>query len=310
MRKSWKMATAATILTVMLSLSSGADVRAYSDIQTATPQTDEQSISLKAQVRLWADQLSNAPDASFRKWKGAWISTAPLGPGTHSWLALLKKNQTVVGYMIVHAKENGGGFVLGEYGIGEYPPFSTQSLKLAQNKLELSPSSSMKVSRIYVNPLQAAWQLSIGTSAALTDIHYIDAYSGEELPVDNESWSRLSQLADNAAKHGLTGAHASITSSAAMESFDPYGRMPWLTKSPYKITDHPFQFISQAISSKEQLRYVCETFDGRMLYAWSVTGYTKWSNGELFIALDNEEDAAVRRYVPVSLLLSYGQFYR
>ncbi|MDQ6419018.1 hypothetical protein RB620_06145 [Paenibacillus sp. LHD-117] len=304
MQKSWKIATAAGILAVMISLSNGADAKVFSAATIGLPQSTEQSVTLKEQARLWAEELSNAQDSIFLNWKGAWISTAPLGPGTHSWIVLFKQNQTIVGYMIVHSKEN-GEYMLGEYGTGEYPPFSTQSLKIALSKLGLN-QTSMKARRVYVHPLQAAWQL---TSGQVDEVHYTDAYSGEELPVDSAGWDELAGQAEKATKHGLTNTHASIRSSASMTSFDPYGRMPWLTKRPYSITSGSFDFIRDAVRQKQEIRYVSETFQGRMLYVWSIAGYTEWSSGEQFIAIDTDEDSANRRYVPATLLRSLGQFY-
>ncbi len=309
MRKSWKIATAASMLAVMLSLSSGAYAQSMTATYSASTPPGQQTVTLKAQARIWADELSRSGDESFRKWQGAWISTAPLGPGTHSWLVLLKQNQTTVGYMIVHAKD-AGGYVLGEYGVGQYPPFSAQSLKTSLDKLGLT-EASMQARRVYVNPLQAAWQIKSGTgTSGAANVHYTDAYSGEELPVDSAGWYKLSNKADSAKKHGLAIAHASVETTSSMPAFDPYGRFPWLTSSPYSISSHPASFIQAAVNRSEELRYVSETFEGKMLYVWSVTGYTEWSNGELFIALASEESADDRRYIPASLLMASGEFYR
>lgn len=306
-RNSWKIATAATMLAVMLSLSSNAYAQGYSSVSTTSPQSGEQTITLKEQARLWANELSQ--DESFRKWKGAWMSTAPLGPGTHSWLVLMKQNQNVVGYMIIHAKEAGGGYMLGEYGSGEYPPFSAQSLKTTLEKLGLT-GASMQAKRVYVHPLLAAWQVKAdGSAASGTEARYTDAYSGEELPVDYDGWTSLAEEADNAKKHGLRLAHASILSYSAMPAFDPYGRLPWLTTSPYTISAKPAQSIQSAVDRGEQLRFVSEAFHGRMKYVWSVSGYAEWTSGELFVGLSTEENSDERRYIPLSLLESLGQFY-
>ncbi|MHA6484780.1 hypothetical protein ACX1C1_23085 [Paenibacillus sp. strain BS8-2] len=308
MRNSWKIATAATMLAVMLSLSSGASAQEFTPAYTVTHQPGEQAITLKEQAKVWMDELSSSGDETFKDWRGSWISTAPLGPGTHSWLVLLKKNQLIVGYMVVYAKD-AGGFILGEYGIGEYPPFSNQSLQLTLEKLGLT-GSSMKARRLYVHPLQAAWQVTTNnatTDIASNNVHYTDAYSGEELPVDSEGWSRLQ---GNAKKHGLTNAHASVIASSAMSAFDPYGRLPWLTSSPYPFSSNPAAIMKENIGNGAELRYVSEAFQGRMLYVWSVLGYTTWSDGELFISLSSDENAEVRRYIPASLLLTLGQFYR
>ncbi|MDF2835986.1 MAG: hypothetical protein K0Q63_1626 [Paenibacillus sp.] len=309
MRKSWKIATAASMLAVMLSLSSVSYAQGSTTAYAMATDSGERTITLKEQARKWADELAGTNDESFRKWHGAWISTAPLGPGTHSWLVLLKQNQTTVGYMIIHAKD-AGGYVLGEYGVGEYPPFSAQSLKTALDKLGLT-GASMQARRVYVNPLQAAWQVKSGTAMPdAANVHYTDAYSGEELPVDSAGWNRLSNNTDDAKKHGLGIAHASVHASSSMPAFDPYGRLPWLTASPYSISSDPSQLIQAAVNRGEELRYVCETFEGKMLFVWSVAGYTEWSDGELFIALASEENAIERRYIPVSLLMSLGEFYR
>ncbi|GBG06099.1 hypothetical protein PAT3040_00602 [Paenibacillus agaridevorans] len=309
MRTSWKIATAATVLAVMLSMSSGADARIYATGQAMSTLDKEQDVPLKEQARLWAEQLANSPDGAFAEWKGAWASTAALGPGTHSWLVLMRRGQSVVGYMIVYAKD-GGGYVLGEYGIGEYPPFSSTILKSALTRLGLS-ETSMKATRLYIHPLLAAWQISGGIAGhgSITENHYTDAYSGEQLPIDAEQWAAAAAQDANANKHGVKNAHASISSAGAMASFDPYGRLPWLTQSPYSIAADPLSILSDALRDNSELRYVSKSFQGKMTYAWSVTGYSEWSGGELFISLDSEENAPIRRYIPASLLQSLGSFY-
>lgn len=310
-RNSWKIATAATMLAVMLSLSTNISAQSYPARTTVSPQPGEQ-ITLKEQARLWANELSSSEDESFRKWQGAWMSTTPLGPGTHSWLVLLKQSQTIVGYMIIHAKEDSAGYVLGEYGIGEYPPFSAQSLKSSLEKLGLAGAgTSMQARRVYVNPLQAAWQVTgVGPAVPGAETRYTDAYSGEELPVDYAGWTSLSDDAENVNKHGLQLAHASILTYSAIPAFDPYGRLPWLTSSPYSISSDPARWIQSAFGRGEQLRFVSVAFHGRMKYVWSVSGYSEWSSGELFVGLSSEENSEERRYIPVSLLGSAGQFYR
>ncbi|MFD0588127.1 hypothetical protein ACFQZE_08950 [Paenibacillus sp. GCM10027627] len=268
-------------------------------VQDAAADKVEAAVSeVERQAKLWVDELSSS--STYAEWKAANLSLSPLGPGTHSWLVLLKQRDKIVGYLIVHAAED-GGYRLGEYGTGAYPLFNEQSLQLSLLQLQLIQDSS-RAERIYLNPLQAAWKIESKKS-----VTYTDAYSGEGLPPD---WNRLISGKPRANKHGVASLHAGLLQSKTIPSFHPYGRMPWLTKPALSIKNGDYSSLLQAISSKKEIRYTVDSFGGTLTQVWSVVGYDKWDSGELFLALDTDEDNADRRYIPIELLVEMGRFYR
>lgn len=268
----------------------------------AAPLTADES-KVKEQARAWVDELSSK--SRYSSWKQAELTVTALGPGTHSWLVqLTSKSRDIIGYLVINAVEE-GGFQLGEYGTGSYPLFNEQSLRLSLLQLELI---QYKAERVYGDPLHAAWRITSNRK-----IYYTDGMSGEGLPVAKDSeWKdelgRVNGINEN--KHGVLASHAKLSSSFGLvASFDPYARMPWLTKQPLKLDAPRYSVILQAIKDKKQLRYTTESYKGKLRQVWSVVGYDSWGGDQLFLALDTDEDGADRRYIPVGLLLEQGKFY-
>jgi len=254
---------------------------------------------VRKQAKLWADELSAKP--GYKSWKGSSIAVSPLGPGTHSWLAVIQNtSQIPVGYLVIHATEE-GGYQLGEYGTGSYPLFNEQSLQLSLLQLELIPKQ-IKAERVYSHPLQVAWRI---TSRSV--VHYTDAVSGEQLPVGKDDDWTPSGEQDHAA--GLIEAGTNLKSSTVNPSFDPYGRLPWLTKAPIPLSDQKYTALLKSITEKKEIRYTVESFEGKMLQVWSVVGFDTWNGGQLYLALSREESDD-RRYMPIKLLVEQGKFYR
>ncbi|MBH5316956.1 hypothetical protein I6N90_03940 [Paenibacillus sp. GSMTC-2017] len=290
--------TVAVLSTVLLAASSPpVPIAALSVLEVSI----SAETTLESQAQSWVDELASKSDYS--EWKSATLAISPLGPGTHSWLVLLTKKETIVGYLVVNATED-GKFQLGEYGIGEYPLFNEQSLQLSLLQLELinQPNQAEKV---YVHPLQAAWRITSKKA-----VYYRDANSGEDLPEYNINWDKPAGDNELENRHGLLSSHAKLAHYRSIGSFDPYGRMPWLTKKPIAIQSNDYSTIVTAIKNKKQLRYTYVSEDNSYRAVWSVVGYDEWENGELFVALDTDEDSSDRRYIPMALLVEKGKFYR
>jgi hypothetical protein len=90
------------------------------------PQDISESTNLKSAIQAWITGLSNEP--GFEAWKKATWESLPVGPGTHSWLVVLRKDNLEVGYLIVGAMEDGKHYKLLEYGLGPQPLFSFNTL--------------------------------------------------------------------------------------------------------------------------------------------------------------------------------------
>ncbi|GKU78308.1 hypothetical protein [Paenibacillus sp. L3-i20] len=299
MRKRWiKRTTIALFAAILLAASSNV-VSVFALSEPENNVSNESKIEQQAQT--WVSEL--ASKVQYSDWKSAELNITPLGPGTHSWLVLLTKNKKILGYLVVNATEE-GGLELGEYGTGEYPLFNEQSLQLSLLQLELINKPS-QTEMVYVHPLQAAWRI---TSKKAT--HYTDANSGEYFPFDEDKWDKSATTQKNSNRHGLNSTHAKLIQHRTISSFDPYGRMPWISKQPIAIKDNDFTSILTAVKKKEQLRYTYEVDENNYRSVWSVVGYDQWENGELFVALDTDEDSVDRRYIPIALLTELGSFYR
>lgn len=292
--------TLSGVLSIMLAFAGAAIAAPQSQPQTQSVSKPNEAVQQAAQR--WFDELKQQPP--FAHWKDAQLKLSPLGPGTHSWLVLVINNNDTAGYMIIHAKED-GGYQLGEYGNGDYVVFGDNVLQRSIAMLELSASPD-SIEPLYIHPLLAMWKIT-----ASKEHLYTDAASGEQLPVDDTIWQETADeeflLRENTSGANLK---ASITQTVTLPLFNPYDRLPWLTQQPLQADRN--DAILKAINSKKPIRYAAERYEGQMLYAWSVTGYTLWNNNnneQLYIALaQNEEDDTVR-YIPFELLSKLGNFY-
>ncbi|NIK75307.1 hypothetical protein FHS15_000405 [Paenibacillus castaneae] len=300
MRKQFIKLTAACVFTALLLYSSGLETRsaiAYAEGSVATNEP------LQQQVQQWVDELAVQPE--FAKWKQASFKISPVGPGTHSWLVLVKQHKETVGYLIVNAVEQ-GGYQLGEYGTSNQPIFDEQTLTRSIKGLELLKPAS-KIEALYVHPLLAAWRIT--ESSAST--YYTDAATGEQLPVNQKDWTKAASAPLSDSSKYQISANAKLLKQVSLPSFDRYAKLPWLSKAPLQVNTSSYSSLFVKINNKEQLRYTAELFDAQMLYVWSVVGYNKWDTGQIYVALEAGDDGANdRRYIPLLLLLELGHFYR
>ncbi|WP_168120635.1 hypothetical protein [Paenibacillus sp. HB172176] len=271
----------------------------------AAPAEQSTDASIKAYAGQLRDKLSQAQ--GYESWKQADTSISALGPGTHTWLVLLKKEGASVGYMIIHAVE-AGSYELGEYGIGPYPPYQSRSLRNTLLQLELS-ANPYRAERIYLSPLQTIWQI---TSNGIS--YYGDAFSGEALPVTAADYKAQDEQIDsdwlNSKKQGLLAVPASLSQQIKQPFFDPYFRFPWLTKPPLEIDSLEDSKLIDAITSvKSKPLFTTNAFDGKARFVWSVVGFDRFETGELYIALDADGSGTNLRYIPYGTLAALGSFY-
>ncbi|WP_027085212.1 hypothetical protein [Cohnella panacarvi] len=253
---------------------------------------------LELQIAEWVDAL--AKQKPFAAWQSADPQIEALGPGTHSWLVLFTQAGENIGYMVVNAALD-GSFKLGEYGLGPYPLFSYELLKQSlTNGGMLSSSEPLPaaVTKIYVHPFAAAWEVRIGE-----ETYYLDAKTAEQLPLDERTfpelfpteYQRLASVADADRSKRLR----------LNPAFDVYERLPWLMKE----TPFPAKEVSKLqarLDKRQHLRYVTEPLGDKMLYALSVVGYQRWASGRVDVALDMNG----QRFIPLSTLDQDGLFYR
>lgn len=253
---------------------------------------------LEKQVAEWVDAL--AKQKPFAAFQTADPQIEALGPGTHSWLVLFTQAGKNIGYMVVNAALD-GTFKLGEYGLGPYPLFSYELLKqslINGGMIASDQPMPAAVTKIYVHPFAAAWEVKIGE-----DTYYLDAKTAEQLPLDATTfpelfpteYERLNRI-ENADKS---------TRIKLNPSFDVYERLPWLMKeTPFSVKE--VSKLQARLDKRQHLRYVTEPLGDKMLYALSVIGYQRWASGRVDVALDMDG----QRFIPLSTLGPEGLFYR
>jgi hypothetical protein len=250
--------------------------------------------SLERQVRDWTEALS--AEKPFQAWHNAVPHIHALGPGLHGWLVTLHANGATVGYMVVYAVA-GGGYRLGEYGTGPNTLFSTATLKrsLKENGL-LPPDGKFRAVKHYLHPFAAAWEVQAGDGT-----YWLDAKSGEQLPLDKEAWARLERQ-----QSGRPDGSPAVKPTGVLlnESFDPYERLPWLMdEKPLPVSADR---LTERLRKGLHLRYVSEPFGDAMLYALPVVGYQAWTGGQLHLAVDMNGT----RFIPLDSLQEHGRFYQ
>ncbi|TVX92620.1 hypothetical protein [Paenibacillus agilis] len=171
-----RMLTAVMIMTVFsCMITQTVTYAAVPSSSFTTNDTDE--ASLKQIVQTTIKQL--AQHVPFTSWAQATTDIQPLGAGTHGWLVrVLNQANKPIGYLIFHAKEQ-GGFQLTEYGEGAELPYDKLALKQALKQHDI-PQEAITIEPVYYKPLIAAWKVQSPSSTK-----WIDAITGELLP---EEW--------------------------------------------------------------------------------------------------------------------------
>jgi len=276
--------------------------------ESASPAVEHESQAqppeaLRTQAEKWLAELGRQPQLA--NWSDAQLQLAPLGPGTHGWIATITHSGKNIGYMIINALPD-GGYQLGEFGTGEYPIFNDFILEQSISRLELSKAPTSH-ERLYSHPLLATWRIEVDN-----EHYYTDAMTGELLPVDDKEWMLVTEEEQH-----LQGGFSSIEDMEAvvavslfLPAFDPYAKLPWLSKKPVNISNEAA--LIKKMTSEKPLRYAAERFHGQMLNAWAAVGFIQWKKDKesnLYIAIAaNEYDEQVR-FIPFELLNALGAFY-
>lgn len=261
---------------------------------------------LERQIDQWAHGLAARP--GFERFAAAKAKIEPLGPGTHGWLVRFEDKGDTVGYMVVHALK-GGGFALTEYGIGEAPLYSAERLREGLERLGLAGEEGnqqgerpggIDVERRYVHPLGAAWRVE-----TVDGIFYLDAKTGEELPADDRLWNGEEPEAAACIEERLSGGarpSGSLAHLAESPPFDPYGRLPWITRQPLEWAGAD---IAALLAGGAELRLVAERFGGAFLYVLPVVAWHEWEDGTGYIGVDQDG----LRFIPKACLEPVARLY-
>lgn len=248
--------------------------------------------SLKETIHTWIDNLRK--QAGFEQWADAEWTVHTLGPGTHGWIVELYAEQKPVGYLIVSATED-SNYKLMEYGQGESPLFSEETLarSLSLNP-EITNHSAIQAERFYYDALQALWKIDTNEGTII----YLDAKTGEELPIDE--LPAIKSVTMPNVPNQLAGQPDQQLRSA----FDPYEQLPWVVGTPL-VVQNLFD-LQQAMQQQQKLTYVGDVYDHKHLIPLSVVGYAHWETStEPYLAV--EQDGI--RYIPLSTAIAGGAFY-
>lgn len=259
---------------------------------------------MERQIDAWVREISG--QSGFEAWREATWERMPLGPGTHAWIVNIRAGERDVGYLIVGSTPE-GGIRLEEYGLGEYPLFSLDTLhrSLMQAGLipimdlsEFGPAIEGQAERLYIDALHAVWKISIAP-----DTYYVDAKTGELLPLD---YGKVAAAIAALSSSPSTGASqgASIVDNVTLPVFDPFYRVNWLTHKPVALEDH--RDFRLALHHETEMTYTARLFQNAMLCAFAVTGYQEWADGLAYTALES----AGARYIPYELLAASGSFFQ
>ncbi|RAV05113.1 hypothetical protein [Paenibacillus sp. YN15] len=268
------------------------------DSSRQAPEGEEAGMT--AVIRSWLDTLSDEP--GFEGWAAATWTVYPLGPGTHSWVVLLQADSREVGYLVLTA--DGDGYRLQEYGQGDYPLFSMNTLHrtLAQRGLISESIPSYTVTRLYAAPLQGVWRVEVAAEEPL----YLDAKTGEELPV-LDSWVTEQPTGDSAPPSAESPAAQPGTLSGVLikRAFDPLLKPVWIKGNPQPAVDFASWRTGPVAAEETPVTYLGKWFGGKALYPLAVTGYHEWSRAGPFIRLEHEGS----RFVPYAEAVKLGSFF-
>ncbi|SFL27964.1 hypothetical protein SAMN03159341_104415 [Paenibacillus sp. 1_12] len=256
-----------------------------------------QAPSFMEAVQQWIKQLAGEP--GYTAWKQATWSGYSLGPGTHGWIVLVQSEGRDVGYMVIHAADPGNPnkYQLTEYGSGGKPLFSLQTLYRSLVQLELI-HSSFTVQPWYVNPLYALWIVESGGTR-----YYLDAGTGESLPLDNITQPPNDSDLANTANNSLLSVHT-LKQRLAIPSFDPYEKLPWIQGVPASFTG--WAELQDELQQQHRLTFTAELYEAKLRFVAAVIGFHQWSNDEAFLLLEQNG----QRAIPYSTLSHYGHLFR
>ncbi|CAG7624480.1 hypothetical protein PAESOLCIP111_02625 [Paenibacillus solanacearum] len=256
------------------------------------------SASLSEAANRFILVLSAQP--GFEQWKqGTWTSY-PLGPGTHGWVILISSSGRDIGYLVLN-DAGPGTYRLAEYGNGEFPLFSMQTLYRSMVQLELI-DYAYTTERLYYNPLQALWKVSV---QGADREWYLDAKTGEEFPFQDGSKLPKPETGTSPGIKPFTKTEPAhnIIEAGQTTPAEPNQRLPWVQGKPEPgMTQRK---LEEWIRSARKPVFSAELYAGSVIVPLSVSGYHVWSGGDVYVKVLQDDD----RYLPFETLASSGGFY-
>jgi hypothetical protein len=259
-------------------------------------------------IQQWIMEL--AQQQEFKDWRSTSLhwERQPLGPGLHGWIVIISDHGQELGYLVVTVDLD-GNYRLSEYGHGEYPLFSENTLYRSMIQHELIDTSTtseqfwsnqhMTTERIYLSPLQSIWLVTLGD-----DSYQLDAKNGDLMSIDAPILDEaLQREMVNPTWSALASDTYTLQQSLQLPAFDPYSDLDWIIKPPDKIKD--LQQLRASLHQGDLLTFVTDLYNDTVVYAFSVTGYHQWNGGYPFISIDQDGS----RYIPAQLMMQTGRYY-
>lgn len=248
--------------------------------------------TMEEAVNGWIEDL--AVQEEFSDWRQAEWTSAPLGPGSHGFVVTLKQQGVEVGYLIVHAAQD-GGWSLTEYGAGDQPLFSLSRLDEALKKQGAIPvNGTYAINRIYCSPFEAVFAVHANRTTFA-----VDAKSGELLPEGTLEAARSCEpVAANSHADSME-----LRPSSLMKTWDAFDDISWMAGKGAVKPDK--QKLLSGLKQDE--RYVVRTapFEQNRIAAYAIRGYADWTSKQ-YVAVEDFGP----RYVPMEAVLQADALFR
>ncbi|WP_134698575.1 hypothetical protein [Ammoniphilus sp. YIM 78166] len=233
-----------------------------------TGQAETWRDSFQQHIKQWAAELAQQ-DPRFASFTEAVYTYEGLGPNSKQWLITFSKDEVNVGYMVVG--EDPSGFVLLEYGLGEYVLFD--QLGMVPNTLQLEK---------HYAGLESVW---------VEEGRIYDAKSGEQYP------------GEAAIVPPIITSRIGIETSLASASHHPPDMLvePWI--KPGEVIQEDSQLKERMANS--EISFIARLFQNTVIAPFKVVGYHQWGE-ELFVELDDYGS----RYIPYQYAVKVGGFYQ
>lgn len=232
-------------------------------------QAETWQVSFEKQIHAWAKELS-MQDERFIPFTRADMEYEALGPNSRQWIINFTIDQKIVGYMIAGQGEQ--GFVLLEYGLGEYPLFD-------ESAIHPFYSDSQNRTAQYAG-LESVWNSPKGI---------FDAKSGEKYPGN-------SQVTVNQFTSFISGKEKLIQAIHREQGMEE----PWI--KPADSIDTQQKLMDQLAA--HEISYIARLFGKTVLAPFSVLGFHHWEDG-LFVELEDNGS----RFIPYDHAIDLGTFH-
>jgi hypothetical protein len=248
----------------------------------------------------------------FTSWITSQLQYFPLGPGTHSWLVTVSKDQEELGYLIFTANDSDPQiYILSEYGSSPSVPYHLTSLHQTLSKLNNNPLSTafvrpIGIERLYA-PLLPLWKVSFADQETL----YLNAQTMDILPWDESHLQKLNLQPSNLSAAYFSVKELSYTSIKAVSrqgKRDPLANLNWITTPRLSLLTE--DAIIKYLNKGNNLIFTYPQHNDDLGGPFAISGFHKWSSpkGILQQTIYVGTGLSGQRFIPLSYLHSKGEF--